>query len=677
MRHFLVPSSPNPPTLLNPAAGATLYSRQLTFTWQSPNAPNQNGYTLRLSVSSNPDTSPWLVNSAPGNSLASYSYTFTKDGTYYWHMRTLNTYGIQGAWVTRSFIVQGTPPGTPSLSVPAKNALLYVYLPTLDWSDATGAAQYELQVATGSTFLLADMQLDTKLTSSTYLFTSPLPANDTYYWRVQATNAHGILGAWTAYSYFRTALNVPAPLYPANQGAALTTRPTFKWGEVKDNAGYAFQLSTSPTFSSKTVDTSLSGLAYTLTSDLGRGKVYYWHVRAKGPNQSAWSDTFSFTGANPPPIPVLLAPASNTLLANYAPTLDWGDVTPVDHYAVQVSTSSKFLDGTLLYDRTSSWSDFVVPADLPANATYYWRVSTYDATGQYSLWSAYRSFRTAMRPPDLIVPANTGLALTTRPAFDWSGVDGASSYTLQVSTGQDFSKLLLNPSPTASIYTPGSDLPRNQTVYWRVKANGTNPSTWSKVFSFTSADPPAAPGLAAPADSAALSDYQPDLDWNDVANVEYYKIQIATSSAFTDTSLVYYKQVSKDTSFYAPPAPLATNATYYWRVCSYNVLNQYSQWSAVRHFHTKVPAPQLNDPAGATALSTPVSLSWKSVDKATSYIVQVSSSASFSSTVVNKSLTTLSYTTSSLTKGKTYYWRVQAVAKYSSDWSEVRSFTVQ
>jgi len=62
-------------------------------------------------------------------------------------------------------------------------------------------------------------------------------------------------------------------------------------------------------------------------------------------------------------------------------------VTPVDHYAVQVSTSSKFVDGTLLYDRTAAWSDFAVPADLPANDTYYWRVCTYDAAGQYSLWS--------------------------------------------------------------------------------------------------------------------------------------------------------------------------------------------------------------------------------------------------------------------------------------------------
>jgi hypothetical protein len=98
-----------------------------------------------------------------------------------------------------------------------------------------------------------------------------------------------------------------------------------------------------------------------------------------------------------------------------------------------------------------------------------------------------------------------------------------------------------------------------------------------------------------------------------------YKVQIATSSTFTDTSLVYYQQVSGDTSFYAPPAPLDTNTTYYWRVSSFNVLNQYSLWSAIRHFHTRVPGPQLNDPAGAAALSTPVSLSWKSVDKAANY----------------------------------------------------------
>jgi murein DD-endopeptidase MepM/ murein hydrolase activator NlpD len=674
VRHFLVPSSPNPPSLLSPAEGDTIYSRQLTFAWQSPNAPDQSGYSLRLSVSSNPDTSPWLVNTSPGNSLSSYTYTFSSDRTYYWHMRTLNTYGMPGAWVTRSFNVQGKPPGTPSLSVPVKNTLLNVYTPTLDWSDAADAVQYNLQVATNSKFLPADVR-DTQVTLSTYPFITPLPANATYYWRVQAINAHGVLGAWTAYSYFRTSLNVPALAYPANHAAALTTRPTIKWGEVKDNSGYAFQLSALSTFSSKIVDTSVSGPAYTMTVDLGRGKVYYWRVRASGANQSAWSTSFSFTGANPPPIPTLLSPASNKLLANYAPSLDWSDVTPVDHYWVQVSTSSKFSDGTLKYDHSSAGSGFAIPEGLPANDTYYWRVCSYDALGQYSLWSAYRTFRTAMPPPDLVTPLDSGLALTTRPVFDWTSVKGASSYTLEVSTDRVFSKLVVNTSPENSTYPPASDLPRSQTLYWRVKANGDNPSQWSKVFSFTSANPPAIPALAAPADGSSLTNYTPRLSWNNVPKATYYEIQITTSSTFTGAS----PQLSNTFTF-IPTDALDTNATYYWRVHACNAAKQCSLYSAVRHLHTKVPAPLLSEPAKAMSLSAPVSLKWGSVIKATGYIVQVSSSSSFSSTLVNKTVTLPNYTTISslaLTKGKTYYWRVQAVAKYSSAWSEVRSFTVQ
>ncbi len=679
VRHFQIPSPPNPPTLLSPAENGTIYSRQLTFTWQSPNAPNQNGYTLRLSVSSNPDTSPWLVNTSPGNSLTSYGYTFASDGTYYWHMRTLNTYGTIGAWVTRAFNVQGKPPGTPSLSAPAKNALLYVYTPTLDWSDATDADHYRVQVSTDSAFTPANLVLDTTVIPSTYPFTSRLPPNATYYWRIQAINVHAVIGAWAAYSYFRTALNPPALLYPANGGAALTTRPAFDWGDVTGNAGYAFQLSTLPSFSSKTVDTTVTASAYTMTSNLLRSRLYYWRVRANGSNQSAWSPVFSFTSANPPPIPSLLSPASNALLTNYAPTLDWNDVTGADHYRVQVATSSSFSTASLLYDDPNrDSSDFPIPGALPANATYYWRVCTFDAAAQYSLWTAYRTFRTAMTPPDLLLPANPGQALTTRPAFDWAEVNGATGYVLQVSASPVFTKLVVNTSPTGSGYTPGSDLPRNQLLYWRVSASGKNPSAWSVVFSFTSADPPAVPSLLAPADSASLSVYTPTLDWNDVANTAKYQIQVATSSSFSDTSLVYFKYVPKETSNFTPLDPLASNATFFWRVRAYNAAGQYSLWSSSRHFHTKLPATALISPGNAGTAAAPVTLQWGSVGGATGYTVQVSTSASFSSTVVNKTVTAASYTiTSSLTKGKVYYWRVQAKGTYSSDWSAARTFTAQ
>jgi hypothetical protein len=274
--------------------------------------------------------------------------------------------------------------------------------------------------------------------------------------------------------------------------------------------------------------------------------------------------------------------------------MDSGGNTILDKSVGDISQNGTIAaqwDGTTLYwgmqaanaAYGAAWSvrHFLIPAALPANGAYYWRVCAYDATGQYSLWSAYRTFRTAMLPPALLIPANTGLVLTTRPAFDWASVAGASSYTLQVSTSQAFSNLVINTSPKVSIYTPGSDLPGNQVLYWRVKANGTNPSAWSLIFSFTSADPPAAPKLATPADSALLSDYTPTLDWNDVPATAYYEIQIAASSSFSDVSLVSYKQVSKDTSSFAPSDPLNTNATYYWRVQAKGAYS--SDWSEVRY----------------------------------------------------------------------------------------------
>jgi len=95
----------NPPTLLSPSQGQTLTSRSVHFTWQSPNATNQNGYTFRLSVNSNPDTQPWLVDTGLGNEYSSYDYNFNADGTYYWHMRTWNISNQASNWVTRSFVI--------------------------------------------------------------------------------------------------------------------------------------------------------------------------------------------------------------------------------------------------------------------------------------------------------------------------------------------------------------------------------------------------------------------------------------------------------------------------------------------------------------------------------------------------------------------------------------------
>ena len=93
------------------------------------------------------------------------------------------------------------------------------------------------------------------------------------------------------------------------------------------------------------------------------------------------------------------------------------------------------------------------------------------------------------------------------------------------------------------MYTPTIDLPRSVTIYWRVKANGANPSNWSEVRTFTGANPPGVPSLVAPANAALVSNYLPRLDWSNSSvpagtTFQKYQLQVATSNSFGPTVVV-------------------------------------------------------------------------------------------------------------------------------------------
>lgn len=93
---------------------------------------------------------------------------------------------------------------------------------------------------------------------------------------------------------------------------------------------------------------------------------------------------------------------------------------------------------------------------------------------------------------------------------------------------------------------------------------------------------------------------------------------------------------------------------------------------------TTLSAPTLTSPAyGATGQALSIALSWSAVTNASSYHVQVARNSSFSNlTVDDSSLTTATYTLSSLLSGTTYYWKVQAKSSSAvSSYSSVYSFT--
>jgi hypothetical protein len=90
-------------------------------------------------------------------------------------------------------------------------------------------------------------------------------------------------------------------------------------------------------------------------------------------------------------------------------------------------------------------------------------------------------------------------------------------------------------------------------------------------------------------------------------------------------------------------------------------------------------APSLLSPANGTTLALPIAFDWTDVPEATSYLIQIDDSTSFSAPrVVEQMLTASQFSRTSLATQQ-HWWRVRGVnaAGTAGAWSTVRSFTPQ
>jgi hypothetical protein len=288
-------------------------------------------------------------------------------------------------------------------------------------------------------------------------------------------------------------------LTPANAVNVHTIRPTFDWVNYPAATGYNIQISKNIGFTQIVSNTNLTGgtnSIYTPTLNLTANIDMWWRVRAKLTltTYSGWSEVRTFHTGNPPSVPTLSAPASNALVTTLRPKFDWSNSTlpaglSFDHYQIQVSTSNTFastvIDATTTVGDISK-SDYTPTADLNPATTYYWRVRSWSAAGDFSGWSAVRSVRIAYAGPTLLLPANGAIGVALKPTFTWSPTAGATSYNLQVSKSSTFSLLAINKTVSTPTYTHTLNLAAGTTYYWRVRVNGGyGPGMWSVTFSFT------------------------------------------------------------------------------------------------------------------------------------------------------------------------------------------------
>ena len=96
--------------------------------------------------------------------------------------------------------------------------------------------------------------------------------------------------------YFREAMLAPTLVSPLGGITVPSLKPTFDWNDVTGATSYTLQVSLSNVFSFPVINATIAISQYTATVNLQAGKLYYWRVRANGPNgPSAWSTVESFT----------------------------------------------------------------------------------------------------------------------------------------------------------------------------------------------------------------------------------------------------------------------------------------------------------------------------------------------------------------------------------------------
>ena len=275
-------------------------------------------------------------------------------------------------------------------------------------------------------------------------------------------------------------------------------------------------------------------------------------------------------------------------------------------------------------------------------------------------------------------------------------VDGAASYTLEISASADFSKASTFTLSRAGTFTV-SGLSEGTVYYFRAQAaaDGAESSEWSETVTLAAGSSSRTTPLTAPTLlSVSVTETSATVLFETVENAGSYLLEYSTDADFQNAQSV---ALSAENAGIVTLTGLASGTTYYLRIKAVGTgTNTDSAWSA--SLTVDIPAaadpeepatPPADDTASldapvlsdltATGLST-ARFTVSTVDGASGYLLQISTSPNFSTVQEIELSRAGTYTLSGLKSGTVYYLRIMALSAndgaVSSDWSETVSLSI-
>jgi len=482
----------------NPANGATGQPINLTLNWTNSGGASTFEYCVYTDDSTDCD-GDWMD---AGNNTSASVNGLEYGVTYHWQVRALNDNGTTEAdsdvWWT--FM---TVPKTPTLITPS--GTIDTSMLPFEWDVSTGATAYRLAVysyPTADYVILGQVSLS-YCDASRCSYPSPISLlNGTYKFKVLAYYAGGV----TPYSDWKwfTVDAAVLPFGPLSPSGTIdgVSKPDFEWSVYPGATAYRLAMYSNAASAYLILDTVSTSYCdstqctYPSPISLSNGD-YRFKVLAYIPGGATpytdWMD-FTVTGvALPPPAypPTPLSPSGT--VTTHRPAFEWSAVENAAFYRLGVYsyvTGTYVILQNLYVSCVGGVCSYTPTIDLE-NGSYKFKVLARNSSGYtaYSSWLRFVVSSELPVAPTLLAPS--GIVGENPPAFQWSAVDGATSYRLAVySYATKSYTILTTVYPGACgggvcTYTPLSALASGDYKFKMLTYNAYGASAYSQFMSFT------------------------------------------------------------------------------------------------------------------------------------------------------------------------------------------------